>query len=170
MPRQAKDNTIDTTGETVESSSGAGPQTVTKWEVFNKAGLVPTEIWCQGYLPIHRSDSSCHTRLRLLADSIETHSEHGGGFRFDLKRLENKVWPGWKGLQAKGLECHDFRCDVCDKVVPMHPLHIMNHMRPHLSKNRRTQVGGVFYLTIGPGTPTPTEDSAFVDVDEYENA
>lgn len=144
----------------------SGPRTDTKWENFNRAGLVPLEVWCQAYKPIHPMDPSCHTRMNMDAEQWVKHLDagHGGGFLLEVGKSEKK-WGGWKKLVELGVECVDFRCDVCDKVLPIHTQFILNHMRNHNGKSRRIQRGGKFWLTIGRGRPMPTEEEA---LDEQE--
>jgi len=140
-------------------------ESLTKWGIFVSANVVPTEIVCDGYRSFHSFDSGCHTRLRLSADAMEPHvdGEHGGGFMFALRKSD-KPWSGWKRFGELGLEITDLRCDVCDKVLPQNAMHIMNHMKPHNGKTRRTRPGGIFNITLSK-TPSISEQDAFADAE-----
>lgn len=137
-------------------------KTVTNWIAFEIARLMPKEILCQGYKPTHQVDLSCHTRLPLDAAVLGKHikAEHGGGFLFTLRKAD-KTWPGWRKFSALGLEAHDFRCAVCDAVVPFHPGHILKHMKPHTGKIKRITPGGGFNITLGFGLPDLPDVEAF---------
>ena len=55
----------------------------------------------------------------------------------------------WNKIGEEELEIHDFRCDVCDKVLlPLSFAHIKQHMEPHSGKVRRTMPGGCFQFTL----------------------
>jgi len=137
-----------------------------KWGVFEKAKLLPTEILCQAYKPYHAHDESCHTRVLLAGDQIVRHvqAEHGGGFKIKFKRTEGKAWPGWKALAESGLEIHDFRCEVCDNVVPLTVQNILNHLKPHKGKFRNAgALAGTLNFTFRFEAPVEAEET-----DEYE--
>lgn len=133
------------------------PSTMTKWEVFDQAMIVPTQIMCQDYWPTHRTDGSCHTKLRLEADSILRHMnpqhESGGGFQLIFRQTDGKQWPGWQALKAAGAEIHDFRCDICDAEIQLTPRAILRHMRPHNGKSRKITDTKTFNLTVRFGPP-----------------
>lgn len=136
----------------------------TKWQAFSSAGLAPKEIVCVGYRPAHLTDEGCHSRVQLTGPALKSHidANHGNqprtaGFRFTLVKTA-KAHPLWKELIELGLEALDFRCDICDKVVPFHPIFINNHMRVHAGKSKRVKRGGPFLLTLGYTTPVPTEE------------
>jgi hypothetical protein len=134
--------------------------TFTNWSALEKAGLAPTEILCQGYHPLHPGDMSCHTRILLNAEAIRRHAvdlDHGGGFTLRLRRTEKPV-KIWQDLAASGLEVHDFRCDVCDAQVPLHPQHILKHLKNHVGKFRRTAEGGAFHMTVATTPPVQDEE------------
>ena len=137
-------------------------KTTTNWGAFEKAKLVPKEVICDGYRPYHRVDLSCHTRLQPDAKVLGAHvkAEHGGGFVFTLRKAD-AVWPGWRKFEEAGLESRDFRCDVCDEVIPFHPGHILKHMKPHSGKSKRIIPGGRYNLTLGFGLGDPTAEEAF---------
>lgn len=141
-----------------------GSKTHTKWHALEEARLIPTEIVCDGYRPWHAFNNGCHSRLRLDVDQMIAHTEgqHGGGFMLKVRKGD-KPWPGWKQLAEKGIEAADFRCEVCDAVIPFHPMHITKHMRAHTGKHRRVLPGGRYNLTLSVGAPIPTEAEAFED-------
>jgi hypothetical protein len=134
----------------------------TNWRAFEKAGLMPAQVVCNAYRPYHRVDMSCHTRLKFSPDTLVAHlnADHGGGFTFTLKET-NRPWPGWSDYEAAGLEAWDLRCDVCDKVIPFHPNHIRQHLKPHAGKSRRALSGGAFNITINTVPAGPGEADAF---------
>ena len=148
----------------VESEAPPIQKVVTKWSALDEARLVPTKITCEGYRPTHRVDNGCHSRLRLNPSYMKQHLEggHGGGFRLYLRKGD-KPWPGWKICVEQGLEAVDFRCEVCDAVVPFSPMHIAKHMKAHSGKSRRVLTGGVFNITLSVGIPIPTEEEALAD-------
>lgn len=134
---------------------------MTDWEAFEKAGLVPEEIVCEGYKPTHAADISCHSKLVPTLENIKNHlaGDHGGGFVFKLRKTDGKAWPGWKALRDEGLELHDFRCDVCDaRELRVNPRFLIAHMRPHAGKVRRPMPGGRFLMTLG-SDPLPSDES-----------
>jgi hypothetical protein len=149
---------IPTDVDTVEQ------KTHTKWSALTSANLVPTQIVCNGYRPFHTVDSGCHTRLKLDPEQLKAHVEggHGGGFSFKFRKGD-KPWAGWKKFELLNLEAMDFRCEICNAVIPFHPMHILKHMRPHTGNQRRVLPGGLYNMTLNVGIPTATEEEAFVD-------
>ena len=140
-------------------------KSTTNWKAFRSANVKVTNILCKAYTPVHLSDEGCHQRLTLKTDSVKSHinNNHGSqlgtaGFRISL-RQGSRPDPLWQELEDGGIEVHDFRCDVCDKVLPLHNLHIINHMRPHAGKTRRVRQGGDFLFTLStrPANPIDTE-------------
>src|SRR5690349_21137271 len=93
-------STIPASAPTAETNPSTKPSD-TNWAAFDKARLVPSEIVCQGYYPVHPHDASCHSRIKLSAESMIPHitGEHGNrygtGFKFSLKPTDGK---GWKGF------------------------------------------------------------------------
>ena len=157
----AKSDPVQPTAETVVASE---KKCFTNWSAFTKALVAPSEITCQGYQPMQRVDMACHTRLRFNPQTLIDHvrADHGGGFRFKLKETQ-KPWPGWAEFEKLGVEAHDFRCEVCDKVIPFHPNHIKNHMRPHAGKVRRvfSDHHSIFNFTLGLDPPTPSDEEIY---------
>ncbi len=139
--------TVSTEVEPVEQ-----PKCLTKWEAFEEAGLVPTEVWCWDYFPASRVDMSCHSRLMLNGEAVVRHMspEHGtgGGFKMKLKRTERKSGTFWADLKKSGVELHDFRCDVCDKDIPLTPRRILKHMEAHSGRTHNTVQGGTFLFSL----------------------
>lgn len=126
-------------------------KTLTNWQAFIDAGLVPTQIRCDGYFPVHPTNQGCHSSLIPTAANMIAHmnAEHGGGFFITLRRTDGtKPWPGWQELADAGIEAVDFRCAVCNNEIALDPRHILQHMVPHKNGNRRSQEGRIFWLTI----------------------
>lgn len=166
MPKAAVEPVVQTTNDLQGAQPATPPKTLTNWRAFEKAGLAPSQIVCQGYKPVHRVDSGCHSRVLLNAAALFAHAvtnDHGGGFQM-LVRETSRPWPGWAELERLGLECSDLRCEICDVKVPFHPNHIKTHLKPHSGKSRRIKPGRVFNMTIGVVRPTPDEDEAFEDL------
>lgn len=135
------------------------PQTLTNWYAFVKARLVPAEIICDGYRAAFARDMSCHTRLPRDVDTMLRHIDpHGGGFLLKLKTSE-KEWEGWTKLADMGIEVQDFRCDVCDEVLPLASQRILFHMKSHKGKTRRVIPGGTFNIWIGTQRPISADDA-----------
>ena len=134
-------------------------RTLTNWGVFVKAQLVPKRVVCEGYLPTHRYDSGCHSNLLLTAEAVERHldADHGGGYRLFLRKGDIP-WKGWLEFQDKGLEIHDFRCEICDAELPMSAGHILKHFESHTGKMKRSKPGGEFLMTIRKDKPLTSED------------
>jgi hypothetical protein len=134
-------------------------KTYTNWGAFAKAGLVPTEIMCNGYRPFHGVDISCHTRLRLDPAVMGEHvrADHGGGFSMTLRRGD-RVWAGWKQFEDLGLEAVDLRCGVCGEELPFHPQHLLKHLRAHPNQNRRIVEGGQYLITLSFERPMESGD------------
>jgi len=115
-------------------------------------------------MPVHLSDEGCHSRVRLDAKTLAGHlkNDHGSlvgtaGFKFSTGRSA-KASPLWQELEDLGLEIHDFRCDVCDKVLPLNHINILNHLRPHAGKTRRVRKGGDFWFTLSFKPVQPTDE------------
>lgn len=125
-------------------------QAVSNWSAFKEAGLVPVEIVCEGYFPIHQFNSGCHSKLQLTAEAMISHldRDHGGGFQMTLRRSNGPAWDGWDKLAEAGIEVTDFRCDVCDEMIRLNPTFILRHFPAHAGKTRRPRMGGVFNITI----------------------
>jgi hypothetical protein len=139
-------------------------KSTTNWKAFRSARVKVSEILCKGYVPVHLADLSCHGRCLLTAKALDHHIENGHGsadgncgFKFTLTP-DTSVDPLWQDLENFGMEIHDFRCDVCDKVLPLHNIHIINHMRPHAGKSRRVRPGGAFLMTLSNRPPMPSEE------------
>ena len=156
-----------TTDETVSipAPSTPLPATLTRWDAFEKAQLVPVSIVCDGAPNFHRVNLGCHSKLLMKVDSLLTHldADHGGGFVFEFRKTDGKPWAGWAELRSKGVELVSFTCDVCDKDVPLHPQQIANHMRPHSGKMKRAQITNKFNVTIATEKPITSEDEAYSD-------
>ena len=140
-------------------------KSTSNWKAFRSARVKVKTILCKGYPPVHMSDQSCHGRCLLTAKALNHHIEngHGGldgncGFLFSMPKQGDKADPIWQDLEDFGMEIHDFRCDVCDKVLPLHNLSIINHLRPHAGKTRRIRPGGDFLLTLSRTPALPQED------------
>jgi hypothetical protein len=137
---------------------------LTKWEAFEEAGLVPAQIRCQDYHPAQQVDQSCHSNCLLEAQSVVGHMnpDHspGGGFMFVLRRGEKNA-KIWKDLKAAGVEMHDFRCEVCDKEVPLVARRILKHLEAHSGKSRSPKVGGMFLATLKFDPPMEGDDEEF---------
>lgn len=155
MKDQIKDSKVDEKVEKVESGS------ITDWEILEKAQLVPIRVECQDYRPIHPSDTSCHSNLLLKGEAIKRHMdpEHGagGGFKFHLRQREGAKNPIWKELKAEKVELHDFRCDVCDEILPLVGRRILKHLQPHSGKSRSVRAGGAFWMTLKMDLPDREE-------------
>ena len=127
-------------------------RSLTDWEIFEKANLVPIRITCQDYQPIQQADTSCHTNLALTGANVLSHMvpDHGsgGGFTFHLRQREGAKNPIWKELKNAKVELHDFRCDVCDEVLPLAGRRIVKHLQPHAGKSRSPRPGGAFHMTL----------------------
>ena len=136
-------------------------KTMTNWNGFVKAGLVPTRITCQGYPPTHRRDSACHSAVLLDASALERHvvAGHEGGFKIDIRRSE-VPWKGWLELGDLGFEIHDLRCEWCNKEIPVHPQYLLKHLEAHSGAQKRLKPSKTFLLTISKDKPLPPIDDA----------
>ena len=150
----------------VETNPAPTPQpskSLTKWEALKNFAV--KEVKCSAYPPVHKGDDSCHTRLRPTdAQQMVDHINggHSGAFQFVLEE-GTREFPLWKQLAALGVEAQDFRCEICDKVIPFHTNHILPHMRPHSGKLKRIREGKQYNMTLTVGRPTVSEDEAFED-------
>ncbi len=81
--------------------------------------------------------------------------DHGtnGGFSLWLRHTDGKTSPVWKDLKKAGVELHDFRCDVCDKELPLVARTIHKHLSSHSGKSRMARPGGLFHMTLKFETP-----------------
>jgi hypothetical protein len=152
--------------EKTELQKGRKYKTVTRWEAFEQARLFPEEITCIGYQPVHRADNSCHTRLRS-ADQIIDHvnAEHGGGFSMKFRQTDGENWSGWRKLAEAGIEIQDFRCELCDRQVPLNAQQLVRHLKIHPSKikNLYAFVQRTFDMTLATTQPLAQGDDAFDD-------
>ena len=126
-------------------------KSLTNWQAFIDAGLVPTRIVCDGYLPLHPFNRGCHTALQLTSDAIIQHydADHGGGFHINLRRTDSaKSWKGWQELADSGMEIVDFRDASSQEELPLDPRFLLKAMAPHKNANRRMEPGGKFWMTV----------------------
>lgn len=157
--------------EDPSGSESSGPTiSSANWKAFEQAKMIPVEIICSGYDPIHPYDASCHSRLRLNAAAILGHikGQHGNklgtGFSFRLRANDGtKIWGGWKALADAGVEVSDFRCEICDQQIKFAPQNILKHMGTHNGKTRRPKPGGLFNTTLTFATPEVRDE----DLDLY---
>ena len=141
-------------------------QTLTNWRAFEVANLIPLQITCQGYKPAHRVDLSCHSNLHFSAKQMLSHlnSDHGGGFQIFLRKGD-RPWKGWREFEDLKIESADFRCELCEKVLPFHPNHLLTHLKPHAGKVKKIKPGGVYNLTIAINiVPLEPEEEAFAEL------
>ena len=136
----------------------------TNWKAFRSAQTTIKTILCKAYGPVHMVDVGCHGRVLLTPEAIKGHIDNGhgsvpgmAGFKFTLTQ-EGQADPLWTKLEQACIEIHDFRCDVCDKVLPLHNISIINHMRPHSGKSRRVRKGGDFLMTLSEKPAVPSEE------------
>ena len=127
-------------------------KSVTNWSFFDKMRLFPKRLECRGYKPNHPYDSSCHSKLRLRADSLlrHTEAEHGGGFRMTLQVQPEgaKLWSGWEDLGMLGVELKHFRCAACHHDVQLTPQDLQFHMARHINANKRSADDKQFEMTL----------------------
>ena len=161
----------------------ANKATLTAWTAFEKAGLFPVEVWCEGYQPCHPRNNGCHTRLQVRRKNEETGKwedysepmiqhvknehgvrEYGTGFKVKFRRTEGKPWAGWAQLKDAGLEIQDFRCDHCKAQVAVRPADILWHMNPHAGALRKSVVGQWFWMSLNFDRPAITEEDEFADL------
>lgn len=140
----------------------------TKWDAISKARLIPQEIICEGYHPLHPHNAGCHSRLRLTSKSILDHvnADHGNkngvGFSIQLRESDGRVWNGWEEMSVAGLEAFDARCDVCDEQAKFQPQWFLKHIKPHAGKSKRPKANKVFWFTINSQyKELPQEDDEF---------
>lgn len=129
-----------------------GGKSFTKWENLTDAGIVPTNLYCQDYLPYHRVDMSCHSGLPFDVEVVKSHlaPQHnaGGGFSVSLRQSDGRKSKFWDALRDNGIELLDFRCDVCDEELPLIGRKIAQHFRAHVGKSRMARQGGKFWMTL----------------------
>ncbi len=114
-------------------------KTLTDWSVFEKGGLVPVRIRCEGYMGSHPSDLSCHSNLLLTGEAVLNHMQpdHSGGwFKFKFRISDGKVSPIWGKLADAGVEISDLYCSHCRTQVAMTPRNIIKHLQPHAGATR----------------------------------
>lgn len=148
-------------------------ESLTDWPQFVKARLVPREIICQEYSPVHPSTVGCHTRLLTKrakpgapinpktkrptltgsAESILDHVKagHGGGFVMKFKKGEqgSEPWAGWAELRSSGIEVSDLRCAWCRKPEDrVHAGSMLEHFKPHKGNGRGLRASDEFFITF----------------------
>jgi len=138
-------------------------KTVTNWGVFEKAGLVPTRITCNGYLGSHPAELSCHSNILLTSESIIHHlqPEHSGGwFFFRLRATDAKGKnPIWRELSEAGVEIQHLYCPHCRQNVSMTPRDIQKHLQPHPGANRVNITPQSLCMTLGYNNPEGMQDN-----------
>lgn len=138
-------------------------KTVTNWSVFDKAGLVPTRITCNGYLGQHPSDMSCHSNLIPTSGAVKRHMapEHGGGwFFFRLRSTDAKGKnPIWKELMEGGVEIQHLYCPHCRQEVPLTPRGLVQHLQPHAGANRVNVYPQTLCMTLGYNDPNAIRET-----------
>ena len=134
----------------------------TPWKNLEQGDIVIVKLTCQAYQPMHPVDMSCHTTLPLTVESFKSHMapDHGagGGFGIQLRHRPGVKTSIWADLTAEGIECHDFRCDVCGEELPLAPRRIIKHIAAHPGKSRAPRAGGLFWITLKTTTPEEGED------------
>lgn len=101
----------------------------TKWEVFARAKLIPSQIICDTIFG-HPGDEACHTKLELRAPIMVKHViAHGGGFRITVRQSDGKIWPGWKQLEDARMELASLKCEVCDQEIGLSVRELDAHLR-----------------------------------------
>lgn len=157
---------------------------LTIWSAFEKAGLFPIEVTCDGYLPVHTRNNGCHTRLAVrkrdeagnpvdTAEGMINHvrqqhgsREYGTGFLLKFKRTENKTWAGWRQLAEAKMEITDCRCDHCGSTVEVKPADLLWHLKPHGGKVKKSTIKNLFWISIREDSPVVlVDDNLFDDVD-----
>lgn len=150
-----------------EAPIAATPKTFTNWDALNVARLKLVVLTCARYRGGQLPEPSCHTRLPHSVGTIKAHiaAEHGGTFRLAVRQSDAKSSKLWSELAEAGLESHDFRCDVCDAVVRLHPSAILPHLKPHKGKTRMSysemtrnnpSATGMFGVTFASGRAEQT--------------
>ena len=136
-------------------------KTVTNWKTFEKAGLVPSRITCNGYRGTHPADQSCHSNLVLTTDAVKCHMDpmHGGGwFFFRLRQTDAKGKnPIWRELEDAGVEIQDLWCPHCRSTVQMTPRDLQAHLKPHTGANRVNIYLSTLCMTLSYGNPEQLE-------------
>jgi len=132
-------------------------KTKTKWRALASAKLWPKEIVCRGYRSFHRVDVSCKGRVIPAVNNLKNHMKNcsddiGTGFEMILEKHDIPC-PLWAELEEAGIEAIDFRCDVCNAIMPFNHIHVLNHMRPHSGKTRKVRPGGKFQFTLSFNVP-----------------
>jgi hypothetical protein len=137
-------------------------RSLTKWEAFDEGELIPIQVKCQDYQPIHPWDTSCHTNLIPTANNVVRHmaDEHGsgGGFAVQLRHRPGQKTKLWKELSEAKVELHDFRCDVCNEQLPLVPRRVIKHFAAHAGKSRAPRAGGNFWMTLKFDRPDELEE------------
>lgn len=156
-----------TSNPTESTTGGAGSETkpkrktVTNWNVFEKTGVVPTRISCNGYLGSHPAELSCHSNLIPTSTAVLRHMnpEHSGGwFFFRLRQTDAKGKnPIWRELEEAGVEIQHIYCPHCRADVQMTPRALLYHMGPHPGANRVNTHPQTVCMTLGFNSPDQIE-------------
>lgn len=136
--------------------------TLTRWTNFGRAKVRPKRVTVMGYKPRHMRDLGSHTTIQPTAKSIIGNISQGGGFEMEFGYTD-KVWMGWQELADAGVEIVDFRSANNAHEVPIEPVDIQDHMKPHLNQNRRMEKGGKFWITLALPKSIVQTDEAFAD-------
>lgn len=142
------------------------PKTHTDYPTLVRMRWVPTEIQCDGYLPWHRTNEGCHSRVRPRGENVADHARRhrslfGGGFKFRFQPNSKGGWAGWRKLAEAGMEIINIRCMGCLKDIDINVVDLQAHAKPHLGSNKRIYRNGPsFYITFDSPRPQLTAEEA----------
>jgi hypothetical protein len=164
-PTVVSDETVQTPAPVPSTDVPSVTPASTKWEAFERANLIPVSVKCDGNRPYHNYNSGCHTHLPPKIATLLNHldSDHGGGFEFELRVGDGKPWGGWLELKAQGIEIAALTCNWCNADIPVHPQHIMKHLKPHPGRFKRPFNNKTLDITLARNTPTTSADDAYAD-------
>lgn len=155
----------------VEPPKAAPPRrTTTNWMAFVRAKLAPKVFRLWNYPNFFQIDGSSHTRLIPSSEKIIAEVERAQvasedlGVDFTFVQLRNG-WPGWAKLQEAGVEIKDLTCGVCQKKIPTHPQHLLQHMQRHKDATTgKTVPGGRFLIALGRERGVTEEEAYWEDL------
>ena len=152
-------------------------RTITNWMSFVKAQVAPRKVRLWAYPEFHGRKEDTHARIVPTADTIiakvadRASRGENTGFQIQLGQAR-QGWPGWAKIQDAGIEIQHIICEVCGKEVPIHPTHILRHLKPH--KHRATgrislrDVTGNFRMTLGSERSISESEAYLEDMPDFD--
>lgn len=153
-----------------EQPKAAAPRrSITNWMALVRSKLAPKVFKTRQYPPYFRIDGACHTTLipssEKIISKVNEYVGRGEDLGVDFTFVQiRQGWPGWAKLQEAGIEIKDLTCGTCQRQVPVHPGHLLKHMKRHRNPvTGKDQPGGRFLIALGKEGRVVSEEEALIE-------